>query len=85
VLTQMRRTLQRRGGMTTQEASEFGTHSCRVGGASALFQLGAARARGFQALGRMVLGRVKTVRPSAAIGPDEAHQVDVRDPNRTLA
>lgn len=41
VLTQMRRILQRRGGMTAQKASEFGTHSCRIGGATALFQLGA--------------------------------------------
>jgi hypothetical protein len=41
VLTQMRRILQRKGGMSEHEASEFGTHSCRMGGVTALFQLGA--------------------------------------------
>jgi hypothetical protein len=41
VLTFMRRTLERSGGLTTAAAGEFGTHSCRIGGATRLFELGA--------------------------------------------
>jgi len=41
VLTFMRRTLERKGGMTAAAASEFGTHSCRIGGATRLFEMGA--------------------------------------------
>ena len=41
VLTFMRRTLERRGGMTAAAAMEFGTHSCRIGGATRLFEMGA--------------------------------------------
>ena len=29
-------------GMTAKEAAEYGTHSCRIGGATVLFQLGAS-------------------------------------------
>ena len=41
VLTFMRRTLERKGGMTAEAAKEFGTHSCRIGGATRLFEMGA--------------------------------------------
>jgi hypothetical protein len=41
VLTFMRTTLTRKGGMTQTEANQYGTHSCRIGGATRLFELGA--------------------------------------------
>ena len=41
VLTFMRTTLMKQGGMSQKEASQFGTHSCRIGGATRLFELGA--------------------------------------------
>ena len=42
VLVKMRKVLTERGGMTVAEALEFGTHSCRIGGATKLFQIGAS-------------------------------------------
>jgi hypothetical protein len=41
VLDFMRRVLTTKGGLTKLEAMECGTHSCRIGGATRLFQLGA--------------------------------------------
>ena len=41
VLTFMRTTLMKQGGMSQKEASQFGTRSCRIGGATRLFELGA--------------------------------------------
>ena len=41
VLTFMRKTLTKQGGMSTAEANQYGTHSCRIGGATRLFELGA--------------------------------------------
>jgi hypothetical protein len=41
VLTFMRKTLMKQGGMSPAEANQHGTHSCRIGGATRLFELGA--------------------------------------------
>ena len=41
VLTGMRKMMMKGGQMSESVALEFGTHSCRIGGATALFQLGA--------------------------------------------
>ena len=41
VLEKLRKALVANG-MTTKEAAEYGTHSCRIGGATKLFQLGAS-------------------------------------------
>jgi hypothetical protein len=41
VLTFMRKTLMKQGGMSQTEANQYGTHSCRIGGATRLFELGA--------------------------------------------
>ena len=40
-LTGMRKMMMKGGRMSGSVALEFGTHSCRIGGATALFQLGA--------------------------------------------
>jgi hypothetical protein len=41
VLTYMRTTLEKHGGKSKAEAMMYGTHSCRIGGATRLFELGA--------------------------------------------
>jgi hypothetical protein len=41
VLTGMRRMMQKGGKMSDKDTMDFGTHSCRIGGATAPFQLGA--------------------------------------------
>ena len=41
VLDYIRLVLRKRGGLSMAESMEHGTHSCRIGGASKLFQLGA--------------------------------------------
>ena len=41
VLTNMRKMMQKGAGMSAAQVNDYGTHSCRIGGATALFQLGA--------------------------------------------
>jgi hypothetical protein len=68
---QKRRTLERKGGLTAEAVGEFETRSCRIGGATRLFEMGAT-ADVIKELSRgMAERRAQTLCAHPAATPDE--------------